>query len=255
MQPFLCFRLYGPMAAWGDVAVGERRPALAQPSRSGVLGLIAAAWGLRRSDADALQTLDDGLGFASRLERRGELLVDYHTAQVPSGPEVRAALKRRARLDARRDELKAKEDRDAIQSWRTYFLDAVASACVWHTSGSRAPALDQLAAKLRAPTFVPYLGRKACPVALPLDAKLVEAANPVDALAQVHFPADALLGANGRAHPEPEVFRWEGEWPGLKPDQTVTRRDRLLSRARWHFAERQEHVLQRQVGDHVPQPS
>ena len=38
MKDYLVFRLYGPMASWGQAAVGGDRPTDIQPSRSAVLG-------------------------------------------------------------------------------------------------------------------------------------------------------------------------------------------------------------------------
>ncbi len=64
MTEFLCFRLHGPLASWGDIAVGERRPTSPHLSRSAVLGLVAGALGIRRDDADAWAELDRGVGFA-----------------------------------------------------------------------------------------------------------------------------------------------------------------------------------------------
>src|SRR5689334_9356211 len=90
MAAFLCFRLHGPLASWGDIAVGERRPSAPHVSRSAVLGLIAAALGIRRDDSDAWGELDRSVGFASRTDAPGELLVDYHTAQGPDEKLLRA---------------------------------------------------------------------------------------------------------------------------------------------------------------------
>jgi CRISPR system Cascade subunit CasD len=38
MRDYLLFRLYGPLAAWGDIAVGEYRPSFAHPSKSAIIG-------------------------------------------------------------------------------------------------------------------------------------------------------------------------------------------------------------------------
>ncbi|MEX2322042.1 MAG: CRISPR-associated protein Cas5, partial [Saccharospirillum sp.] len=37
---FLVFRLYGPLASWGNTAVGGVRPTLAMPTRSAILGML-----------------------------------------------------------------------------------------------------------------------------------------------------------------------------------------------------------------------
>jgi CRISPR system Cascade subunit CasD len=253
MMRFLCMRLYGPMAAWGDIAVGERRPASVQPSRSGVLGLVAAALGIQRTDSDRLAQLDAGVGFGSCLERHGELLVDYHTAQVSSSVDRNRALKQRATIPTRRVELAIKSGGNAIISQRTYYLDALASACLWTTSNPAEPSLDLIAKALREPVFVPYLGRKSCPLALPLDPQVLEAENPVEAMKKARFAVDSLIQVDTQPLAERRIFAWEGEWPGLAEQKTVQRRDKLHSRARWQFEERQEHLAQDAGDAHVPE--
>ena len=46
----LVFRLYGPMASWGEIAVGENRHTANYPSKSALLGLLGAALGIERDD-------------------------------------------------------------------------------------------------------------------------------------------------------------------------------------------------------------
>ena len=57
MREYLMFRLYGPMASWGDIAVGEYRPSFAHPSKSAVMGMLAAAVGLRREEEDKIAAI------------------------------------------------------------------------------------------------------------------------------------------------------------------------------------------------------
>ncbi len=71
MRDFLVFRLYGPLASWGDIAVGEQRPTTPHPSKSAVLGLIAAALGVRRDEEERQQALAEGYGMPCVWMRRG----------------------------------------------------------------------------------------------------------------------------------------------------------------------------------------
>lgn len=249
MKPFLCFRLHGPLASWGDVAVGERRPSMPHPSRSAILGLVGAALGVRRDDADAWETMDRAFGFASRTDAPGELLVDFHTAQGPEEKLLRAAEKlarkeerswhrpatRRAELDFPRATL------DTLLSSRQYRVDALWTVALW-ISDDRAPwSLAEVSAALRQPRFVPYLGRKSCVVDLPLEPQVFEAPDPVTAMESARFLTDGFLAFVLACGAGKATVQWEGRWPGLEPDQTVRRRDRVLSRARWQFGEREEH--------------
>ena len=83
MTKYLVFRLYGPMASWGDVAVGTYRPTFDHPSKSAVMGLLAAAIGIRRDEEVKLRKMAESYDFAVRVDASGTMLRDYHTSQVP----------------------------------------------------------------------------------------------------------------------------------------------------------------------------
>ncbi len=265
MPSFLCFRLHGPLGSWGDIAVGERRPSTPHASRSAVLGIVAAALGIRRDEADVQAELDRCFGFASRTDTPGELLIDFHTAQGPDEKLLRAGAKaakkagtawrrpetRRAELAFRRQELAT------LLSSRQYRVDALWTAALWlrPEAGAGRWSLDGVAEALRRPRFVPYLGRKSCPLDVPMEPQVIEASHPVGAMARAVFHTDDLLApvlsrGEGRA-----TVHWEGTWEGLEPDQTTRRRDRVASRARWQFGEREEHqkAWSPEGGRHVPE--
>lgn len=75
----LLLRLAGPLQAWGYDSKFETRRTGREPSKSGVIGLLAAALGRRRDES-----LDDlnQLRFGVRVDKEGELLRDYHTVQA-----------------------------------------------------------------------------------------------------------------------------------------------------------------------------
>ena len=52
MRDFLLFTYYAPIAAFGQVAVGEVRGSWERPGKSAILGLLAAGLGLARDDAE-----------------------------------------------------------------------------------------------------------------------------------------------------------------------------------------------------------
>jgi CRISPR system Cascade subunit CasD len=83
MAEYLLFRLYGLMASWGEIAVGESRHSATYPSRSALLGLLGAALGLRRDEDAAQRALIEGYRFAVKVESAGSPLRDYHTVQTP----------------------------------------------------------------------------------------------------------------------------------------------------------------------------
>ena len=57
MTDYLLMRLYGPLASWGEIAVGESRHSAMHPSKSALIGLLAAAVGVERSDEAGQQAM------------------------------------------------------------------------------------------------------------------------------------------------------------------------------------------------------
>lgn len=233
------FRLYGPLAAWGTIAVGQERPSDAHPGKSAILGLLAAAMGVRREEEKAHQEIAMAYGFAVRVDAPGVLLRDYHTVQVP--PE-----RRKVAHYTRRDELRA-GDLNTILSSREYRCDALYTVALWVKRDHKPPfTLDTLAEGLKHPQFILYLGRKSCPLALPVQALVIEATDLEAAFTGAYFKDVADLTG---LWPEERIdllrtwLYWETDAKAgrLKPLQTLTRRDQPLSRRRWQFTERSEH--------------
>lgn len=78
----LLLRLAGPLQAWGVDSKFETRRTGREPSKSGVIGLLAAALGRKRDEP-----VDDlaALRFGVRVDKEGQLLHDYHTVQMLNG--------------------------------------------------------------------------------------------------------------------------------------------------------------------------
>jgi len=243
MTKYLVFRLYGPMASWGDVAVGTYRPTFDHPSKSAVMGLLAAAIGIRRDEDPKLRALAKSYNFAVRVDASGTMLRDYHTSQVPSSGSGR----NKKYFATRKDELAASQkDMNTILSTRDYYCDAVYTVCLWVKSDEVPYSLEILEQKLKEPEFVLYLGRKSCPLAMPIDAKVVSGANIQEAFGMIN--SDNLL--DGLQKDDSMRLYWEGTPDaGVSLMHTITRRDDPLSRKRWQFADRQEHFAVVQPGE------
>lgn len=243
---YLVFQLQAPMAAWGEPAVGEYRGSADMPGESALIGLLGAALGLRREDEAGIAALRDGYRFAVGLQASGHLLRDYHTAQVPG----RVAMKGRPHA-SRRDELRMpKEELGTILSTRDYRQDGACLVAVQAEAG--APhALAELAAALRRPRFVLYLGRKSCPPGAPLHPQVVSA-DSVLAACQAYRQTllENLEGQRDKRGqtllPPPAVitklFWGDGMVAGVAATLTVTRKDRLIRRKGWRFGDRMEHA-------------
>ena len=77
MNSVLVLRLAGPMQSWGVDSRFTRRSTEAFPTKSALVGLLAAAQGRRRSDP--IEDLAE-LSVAVRVDQPGQLLHDFHTA-------------------------------------------------------------------------------------------------------------------------------------------------------------------------------
>lgn len=226
---YLIFTLSGPMQAWGTVAVGEVRPVASHPTRSGVLGLLAAALGVRREESERLASLEASSRVAVREDAPGSRLIDYHTVQAPQE-------KRKRTVYTRRDELVSMLDPDerpnTLLSRREYLMDASFTACVW-LEGQAPWTPADLAEALREPAFVPFLGRKCCPVARPFAPKVVEAGDVGEAFA-VYAPQDGRPGGP----------IWSDAGHGLGPDfENHAVRDAVIDHGRRLFGLRREYRL------------
>ncbi|WP_158781806.1 type I-E CRISPR-associated protein Cas5/CasD [Pantoea sp. BAV 3049] len=185
MKQYLVFQLYAPMASWGEEAVGEVRHTAAIPTRSAILGLLAAALGIYRDEEERLSSFNQHYHLAVRPLSTGERwLRDYHTVSVPRE-------NKKYRYYTRRDELcLAPDEVGTIVTQREYRCDGY-----WHVAVSatqHAPvALEAIQVALLAPHFPLYLGRKSCPLALPLSPCLMSGS-----LNQVFLQAERTLVAS-----------------------------------------------------------
>lgn len=70
----LLLRLAGPIQSWGVESKFEIRRTINFPTKSGVIGMLAAAFGYSREDSlDELNRLKFGV----RIDREGKLIRDY----------------------------------------------------------------------------------------------------------------------------------------------------------------------------------
>jgi CRISPR system Cascade subunit CasD len=235
--------------------VGESRHSAVHPSKSALLGLLGAALGITRDDDAGQAALVAGYRFGVKLVSVGTPLRDYHTVQ--STEQQRKVVYR-----TRRHELADKSRVGTLLSSREYRCDSIAVVAVEALPGAPYD-LPALADALRRPVFPLYLGRKSCPLAVPLQPRLVTGVTLQKALDDTaHVSLFALAsgvavregdpplpdwphGADargfGRAAPR---YYWEpGMDAGMSPTLSVERHDQPLSRRRWQFGVRREAVF------------
>lgn len=133
----LTLRLAGPLQSWGAGSrFAARRTTENAPTKSGVIGMLAAALGLER-DADLTRLA--ALRFGVRIDQPGTRIRDFQTAHTWSDDwELKASMP---------------------LSERFYLADAVFVAAV----EGEPEFIAELVEAMRTPAFMPYLGRRSCP--------------------------------------------------------------------------------------------
>nr|WP_273192255.1 type I-E CRISPR-associated protein Cas5/CasD [Bifidobacterium tibiigranuli] len=141
-------RLAGPMQSWGANSRYTRRETETLPTKSGVIGMIAAALGLDRDES--LERFR-GLRFGVRADQPGTLMSDYHTAHDPRKSH--------------------KDNKDMMPlSLRYYLQDAVFLAGLESQDGEQ---LEDYRHALAAPHYQLFLGRRSCPPDGPIRTAIV----------------------------------------------------------------------------------
>lgn len=142
MTSTLLLDLAAPMQAWGDSSRFTQRSTRAEPTKSGVVGLLAAAIGRRRTDP-----IEDlaRLRFGVRTDQPGRLERDFQT------------------------ETDWRTGKSKSLTHRYYLADAKFVAA----AEGPIEVLEGLVSALKNPTFPLYLGRRAFPPAGPIRGRIV----------------------------------------------------------------------------------
>ncbi|MFJ3505079.1 type I-E CRISPR-associated protein Cas5/CasD [Streptomyces sp. NPDC090135] len=153
----LLLRLAAPLQSWGDHrALLDTRYTAAQPTKSGVIGLLAAALGRARDEP--LGPLAD-LTMGVRVDMPGTLLRDYHTVSDHRGVPLLSA-----NLTAKGLQKPTSKPRYVQPTERFYLQDAA------FLVGINGPAdfMEEVTAAAKAPACLLGLGRRSCPPTFPL---------------------------------------------------------------------------------------
>jgi CRISPR system Cascade subunit CasD len=170
--------LEGPLQSWGERARWSVRDTATEPTKSGVIGLLACALGLNQDDD--LRRLSQRLRMGVRCDRSGTLHKDYQTIRGPWGTQL---------------------------SNRYYLCDAVFLVVLQ----SDDPTLtEQLAEAVQNPAWPIYLGRKSCPPSRPLFAGLGDYITIKAALESVPVLVSQESGSTQQVRAVIECSPWEG---------------------------------------------
>lgn len=171
MQQYLVLKLDGVMQSWGGHTYEDFRHTEMIPTRSGLLGLLAACLGIDRKDAEGQETLASSLQIAVRVEKPLQRIKDFHTVS-----------------DARK--VDGKVNKFPVVSQREYIVSGdtrtgPAFAVLLHAVPDAHYSLDDIESGLKKPVYTPFLGRRSCPITRPLFDGRIEAIDVESAFALV----------------------------------------------------------------------
>lgn len=151
----LLLRLAAPMQAWGVDSKFEVRQTMREPSKSGVIGMLASALGCRRNELPKKLL---GLRMSVRVDQEGQLLEDFHAVHGIAADEA-------GRIAREADgKVKPAKNRDFITT-RQYLCDAVFLVALEEDDATY---LAVLADAIKRPVYPLFLGRRSCPPTLPI---------------------------------------------------------------------------------------
>ena len=152
----IVLRLAGPLQSWGSSSRFNHRDTNDRPTKSGVVGLLAAALGRKRREP-----IDDltELALAVRIDQAGELLRDFHTLSDLWGRPLLSAS-----VNAKGEQKPNSSKKSTHVTVRYYLQDAVFVAVL----GGGDEQLELVAEALRHPVFPLALGRRSCVPSGPL---------------------------------------------------------------------------------------
>ena len=134
----LLLKFAGPLQSCGTDSKFETRYTDFYPSKSAVIGMIAASFGYRRDEDEKIKQLND-LDFAVRVDQRGNLLRDYQiaTAYKPDG----------------------RFERNYVTN-RYYLEDAIFVVAI----GGEDDFIDKIEQSLKNPYFQTFFGKRSNPI-------------------------------------------------------------------------------------------
>ncbi|MEU7183216.1 MULTISPECIES: type I-E CRISPR-associated protein Cas5/CasD [Streptomyces] len=150
--PGLLLHLAGPLQSWGTRSHYNERDTATHPTRSGIIGLLAACLGRTRGEP-----VDDlaRLSLTTRADRPGTVLRDLHTVGGGLPPKLTVTTA---------EGKKRPPAQGTLLTHRSYLADAAFTACL---TGDQ-HLLHACQEAVRQPHWPPYLGRRSCPPEGPL---------------------------------------------------------------------------------------
>lgn len=206
MNHYLVLKLKGVMQAWGGHTLEDLRHTEIIPTRSGLLGLLAACLGIDRNNHSQLDALAQSLRFTISIENspktRVKRITDFHTVK-----------------DARK--VDGKRNKYPVVSRREYLCDAVFTILI-EAQKSASFGLKDIAHAVQNPVYTPFLGRRSCPITRPLYEAEIRAKD-------IHNALSLLDSVDGTLYSDQRI---------AKNDSVLSCRDVPLYQRKRQFASR-----------------
>lgn len=158
----ITIRLTAPLQSYGNQASFNQRTSADYPSKSAIIGMIAAALGYRRDDSRISQLND--LLFAVRVEQSGDMMTEFQTVEYH-----KSSTKTARKL-----------------TYREFIQDAVFMVAIGSENDKK---IEEIFEALKHPKFQLYLGRRSNPPAGPLKIDIYEEQNPLQVLEKLPWQA------------------------------------------------------------------
>ena len=189
MSNTLFLRLEGPLQSWGERARWSIRDTTPEPTKSGVIGLVACALGY--ADDERIRHLSHQTQMGVRVDSAGIRLTDYHT--IGGGYHMPQLLQ----ADSKPKGKPGKAHTEL--SYRDYLCDASFLVALQSEDEGL---IAQMGDALQNPVWSCYLGRKSCVPSVPIYAGIS------------HTPHNNLLSALKTPH-------WSNSVPLPNPNRTL----------------------------------
>lgn len=195
----ILLKLSGPLQSYGNDSHFETRQTCRYPTKSAVIGMIAASMGLKRNQDQEIQALNE-IDLAVRVDQSGELLRDFHMAHAikPDGKPKRAYVTNRYYLQ------------DAV------FVVAISANDVL---------LEEITEALKSPYFQPFMGRRSLPLMSDFFLKVVED-KPIAALQNLPWQAADWYQKKNKTVTRLEIY---ADADLLNVDSYIMSREHVLS--------------------------
>jgi CRISPR system Cascade subunit CasD len=220
MANTLFLRLESPLQSWGEDSQWSERRTAPEPTKSGVVGMLACAMGW--DDDERIRDLSHHIRIGVRCDIPGTPapLRDYHTVGGGFGdnnPQL---------LTADGSPKKSSGKAHTEQTWRYYLCDASFLVAVQSEDENL---IAQLAEKIQNPHWPIFLGRKSCVPSLPPYDGTGNYSSLNDALEKhpARFLNNSILGKRLVKHPRIVLE--------CKAGEGIRRRDQFKSRKYWLF--------------------